>query len=469
MNTSKETQNPADPKTSNKFYLATWRWHFYSGVFVIPFIIMLSLTGLVMVFHNQLDGWQFKNVLFVEPGEKTVTAEAQLEAVRNAYPEAEVSELIPPRGANRSTQISITTSEGKDLLVGVNPYTGEILEDVDPTKSSNYIANDIHGTFLLGTAGDRLIEIAAGLAILLIITGLYLWSPRNKQGIYGTLWPRFRSGKRILWRDLHSSLGFYLSLGMVFFMISGLAWTGFWGGQMTQAWSTFPAEKWDNVPLSDQTHASLNTGALEEVPWGLEQTPLPASGSMAGVEGIPEGLPVNVDTVMAYAIDNGFITFRVGLPTSAEGVYTVSADTMSSDVTDARKDRTVHLDQYTGKKLADVGWQDYSLAAKGMAAGIALHMGEMGGWNIAANVLFCLAMIFISVSGVVMWWLRRPQGVFRLGAPPMPKDLPLWEGAVFIMLLVSLAFPLSGIALLLVLALDLLILSRIPALKHVFN
>ena len=216
-------------------------------------------------------------------------------------------------------------------------------------------------------------------------------------------------------------------------------------------------------------NASLNTGELEEVPWGLEQTLLPASGSMAGIEGIPEELPVNVDTVMAYAIDNGFTTFRVGLPTSAEGVYTVSADTMSSDVIDARKDRTVHLDQYTGKKLADVGWQEYSLAAKGMAAGIALHMGEMGVWNIAANVLFCLAMIFISVAGVVMWWLRRPQRAFRLVAPPMPKDMPLWKGAIFIMLFVSLAFPLAGITLLAVLALDLLVLSRIPALKHVFN
>ena len=68
-----------------------------------------------------------------------------------------------------------------------------------------------------------------------------------------------------------------------------------------------------------------------------------------------------------------------------------------------------------------------------------------------------------------MWWLRRPQGAFRLVAPPMPKDMPLWKGAIFIMLFVSLAFPLAGVTLLSVLALDLLVLSRIPALKHVFN
>jgi uncharacterized iron-regulated membrane protein len=51
----------------------------------------------------------------------------------------------------------------------------------------------------------------------------------------------------------------------------------------------------------------------------------------------------------------------------------------------------------------------------------------------------------------------------------MPKNMPLWKGAVLIMLFVSLAFPLVGITSLVVLTLDLLVLSRVPALKGVFN
>ncbi len=27
-------------------YFLTWRWHFYAGLFVIPFMLMLSVTGL---------------------------------------------------------------------------------------------------------------------------------------------------------------------------------------------------------------------------------------------------------------------------------------------------------------------------------------------------------------------------------------------------------------------------------------
>ncbi|MGC4026660.1 MAG: hypothetical protein QM744_16855 [Mesorhizobium sp.] len=66
-----------------------------------------------------------------------------------------------------------------------------------------------------------------------------------------------------------------------------------------QAFSSFPAEKWDNVPLSDETHAAMNHGAMKEVPWALEQTPMPASGSHAGHGNMAAATPVTLDTVAA--------------------------------------------------------------------------------------------------------------------------------------------------------------------------
>ena len=32
----------------NPLYFAAWRWHFYAGLYVIPFLIMLSVTGIVI-------------------------------------------------------------------------------------------------------------------------------------------------------------------------------------------------------------------------------------------------------------------------------------------------------------------------------------------------------------------------------------------------------------------------------------
>ena len=53
-------------------------------------------------------------------------------------------------------------------------------------------------------------------------------------------------------------------------------------------------------------------------------------------------------------------------------------------------DRTVHIDRYSGKILADIRFEDYNDFGKFMAAGSAIHMGTLGLWSVFANVLFCL-------------------------------------------------------------------------------
>ena len=40
---------------AKSIYFMTWRWHFYAGLFVIPFMLMLSLTGLVMLFDDEIE------------------------------------------------------------------------------------------------------------------------------------------------------------------------------------------------------------------------------------------------------------------------------------------------------------------------------------------------------------------------------------------------------------------------------
>ena len=114
----------------------------------------------------------------------------------------------------------------------------------------------------MGVVGDRLIEIAAGLGIVLVVTGLYLWWPRDGKTFIRVLVPNLAARGRSFWKELHAATGFYISIVLFFFLLTGMAWTGIWGEKLVQAWSTFPAEKWDNVPLSDKTHATMNHGAV---------------------------------------------------------------------------------------------------------------------------------------------------------------------------------------------------------------
>ena len=491
-NTNDLSETPASgAATANKFYLATWRWHFYAGLYVVPFILMLALTGLVILFQPQLEDFQYRDRIFVAPQSKVLPASTQLEAARKAYPDASITRFRPNTAANRSSQVALKTKDERELNVYVNPYTAAVLGEVNNADRWGAIASNIHGSFWLGDLGDRLIEIAAGFGIILVVTGLYLWWPRNAQGLYGTFIPRFNMGKRTMWRDLHTVPGFYISIALLFFFVSGMAWTGIWGEKFVQAWNTFPAALWNEVPKSDanktvaaspaephdmatmndpKTMGDMNRPGEKVVPWNLEQSMMPASGSMAGKPGIPAGVGVNLNTVTQYARENGFGDgFWVALPADKTGVWTLSASTMSGDTKDARKDLTIHMDQYSGKVLATVAWKDYSLGAKAMAAGIALHQGNYGWWNQLLGAISCLMVLLMTASGLAMWWIRRPKGAFRLAAPPMPANLPMWKGAVVLMLGLSLAFPLVGLTLLGVLAFDWLVLSRIKPLKAIFS
>ncbi len=232
----------AVPPGRHKLYLATWRWHFYAGIFVIPFMIMLPFTGLIMLYHDTIESIQYRDMLFTEPANQAISAEAQAQAVRDHFPESVVSQYIPPAAEDRTSQITIITPDEQNLTVFVDPYSGDIMGTLDQSTTLYSWANNVHGSFFMGDTGDMLIEIAAGFGVLLIISGLYLWWPRDS--IRGAFLPRLRASKRVLWRNLHSSVGFYISVVLLFFLISGLSWTNVWGDKFVQAWNSFPAEKW---------------------------------------------------------------------------------------------------------------------------------------------------------------------------------------------------------------------------------
>jgi uncharacterized iron-regulated membrane protein len=442
-----------------KLYRALWRWHFYAGLFVVPFLIMLSLTGLMILWFSAIAPEFGERMIIRKNGEPMRIAMLQ-EAIVKANPGSAIIQYIAPYSAENPALFLISSKAGERVLT-VNPYTGGILQNKLKKGTWNEFITDIHGTLLLGgdgALGDILIETAASLGVLLIATGLYLWWPRGDITCVQALIPQFSASGRAFWKSLHSATGAWISIILLFFFISGLAWTSVWGGKYVQAWSTFPAEKWDNIPLSNIDHASMNHSAEKEVPWTLEQALMPASGSAEGItsppqgapEGItslPQGRPVVLESIVALGRAIGFKgRFQVTIPKDEKGVWTLSQDSQSYDSTDPFVDRTVHIDQYTGKILATAAFADYPLAGKAMAVGIALHEGQTGWWNIVANALFCLSVVLMCASGIVMWWIRRPAN--QSGAPLYARQTRIPGFVLVVGITIAAAFPLGGLAML---------------------
>ena len=450
-------------KVEKQLYASMWRWHFYVGLLVMPFLTVLSVTGLIMVLSSATESYRLADKLYVAPDGEVMLPGAQVAAVEVAYPDADIQAYIPPVDADRSAEIVVVDAiaglpawEQPTLSVFVNPYSGEILGVQNPQQTLYALAQKIHGTLLLGTTGDYLVEIGASFAVLLVISGLFLWWPRSGRG--GWLYPGgSKRSRREAARSLHASVGFWMAPVLLFFLISGLAWTPVWGGQLTQAWSSFPAERMQ-APTSERNHEDLNHVGHTVAPWVLEQTPLPES--QPDLKDKNE-LPVSLNQVVDKALAKGFTTYRVLFPQGETGAWTISAVTMSGDVSDPRSDRTLHIDQYSGEALADVGFAEYSIMGKVMAAGIALHQAETGWLNLAVNLLLCMSVIILMTAASIMWWRRRPEKGFRLLPPPQPMGTSRFNTIMIGMGVIALAFPLALLVLVGMLALDWLLISRI--------
>lgn len=464
------TPPEAQPRL-NSFYFTAWRWHFYAGLYVVPFLLMLAVTGALMVWFTAIDS-EYGDRIAIAPAAQALGVGAQISAAKAAHPGSRADKYIAPRDDRTPAIVRVQDGETARMLA-VDPYSGAVLSDRPEAGTWNDWLTNLHGELLWGGnggPGDALVEIAASLAVMMLASGLYLAWPRQGQGWRAVLVPDLTARGRSFWKSLHVTTGVWVALFLAFFLLTGMSWTGVWGGRIVQPWSSFPAAKWDAVPLSDATHAAMNHSAQEEVPWVLELVPLPASGSQAGVQLLPPGTPVTFETAMAGARALGFdARVQVSAPADATGVWTLSRDSQSYDSPNPTSDRTVHLDQYTGKVLADVRFADYPLMGKMMAVGIALHEGQLGWWSVALNLLICAGLVLSCVAGVVLWWKRRPVAAGRLAAPPRGPQARLWIGGLVVAALVGLAFPLGGAAILAVLALDALLLRHVPALKRALS
>lgn len=428
-------------------YAAVWRWHFYSGVLVVPFLLMLAVSGLLMLLSKPLDDALNRSLLTVNANGEALPASALLERVRATYPQASVRLYLPPENDTATARFSLQPEgmsghgghNAPSTLVYMDPYTGRILGDRDPAASLYNRLKQFHGALFLGALGDALIETAAGLAVLMIVTGLYLAWPRSQK-------PARQTTRRERWRRLHLGLGWVIALPLLFFLISGLAWTNVWGGKLVQPWGSLPGTRFEAPETPAPDHASMNDHGVNRVPWALEQTPLPRSSQGGG--------HLNLDAVTAIAEARGFDRYRVHFPQGGDGVWTVSATTIAGDLTNPADERVLHLDRASGEPLQDIRFADYPAMGKAMTASIPFHQGDLGRWNWLLNLVLVSVVIALIVTGALLWWKRRP----RWSAPRAKPALSRKVAAV--MLLVALCFPLSALALVAIALFDAARVSR---------
>jgi len=178
---SRDVARSEDSATS--LYRAVWRWHFYAGLLVLPFLIILSITGGLYLFKDEIDGIVHADLKQVEVRDAStkVTPSAIVAAALAAYP-GTVAKYPDPPTPTSSAEVTVKAVSGESLAVYVNPYGGQVLGSLPDRGTVMWTIRTLHSLKYFGTFARAFIEIAAGWSILLVGTGIYLWWPRKQTG-----------------------------------------------------------------------------------------------------------------------------------------------------------------------------------------------------------------------------------------------------------------------------------------------
>lgn len=437
-------------------YRAIWRWHFFAGLLVIPFMLNLAVTGSLYLFKDEINDTFFGYRYLVQPEGQPLAPQQVVEAAAAAIPGSAPTSYKDPATPDRSAIVTVS-SGGTSTLVFVNPYDGKVLDTVRSDNEFNTVVKHIHSLVLFGSWTNRLIEITGGFAMVLVVTGIYLWWPRRQTG--GVMSVRGTPSRRVFWRDLHAVTGAFAGVLIFFLALTGMPWSGYWGS-IANSWVNshglgYPAQLWDDVPKSQKVSQDI----LPKVGWTIEKAPVPLSDIAAAQAKQPVGLDVAVATAKAAGITPGF---DVALPSDATGVYSAAIypDNIAGE-------RMIHIDQYSGQPIVDLSYEQYPVFGKTIEWGISVHQGqEYGRINQFLMLLTCLTIIFSCMTAIVMWWKRRPVG--RIGVPPMPPRRSVYVGLWIIAILFGIAFPLTGLAILAMVMFDQVVIRFIPPLKRAF-
>ena len=154
------------PHGVNKLYFAAWRWHFYAGLYVIPFLVMLACSGLMILWFTTIAP-EYGDRLAVPQGAQALALTAQEAAVLAAHP-GTIDKYIAPIDATKPALFRVQ-GDGGAAMIALDPYTGTVLRDRPEAGTWNDWATNLHGKLLTGVDGgwaDYLIEMAASLGLV---------------------------------------------------------------------------------------------------------------------------------------------------------------------------------------------------------------------------------------------------------------------------------------------------------------
>lgn len=372
--------------------------HLWLGLSVGLIIFIVSLSGTMYVFKDEIQNQLRKDAISVKtetvtqlPLSVEVLKEKITLELNEKYP---VSSVEIPLDKSKSYKFIFYEKDKKawnyfnevkiNKLIYVNQYTGEILGIYNEKYDLFPILKSIHWSLLLKSDwGKYVVGIPVVLFIIMLITGIILWWPKNKKmrkGRFSFDWKNVKTWKRKNY-DLHNVLGFYASFIALLLSLSGLYFAYPWvknAFNFTLSGSLeLPKEK--TIRSTDSLLAKNNSVFDLTIP--QTQKLYSESSSFR--------IPLNGKNKKGKELENIPVTVY-----GKDGRYS--------------ERNQLFYDKYSGKLLTNKPHQKLTNAEKYANANYDIHVGSYFG--IFGKILwFATGLICASlpVTGFLVWWGKR--------------------------------------------------------------
>jgi len=356
--------------------------HLWLGLTSGLFVFVIAVTGCIYAFQEEVQNATQPYRFVAEQKSKFIPPSKIIEIAEKELPNKQIHAVMY-QGRNKSAKaIFYSEKEHYYYFVYINQYSGKVLKVSDEYATFfRFILDGHYYLWLPPDIGQPIAASATLVFFVMILSGIFLWWPRNKNGKK----QRFTIKWNARWRrknyDLHNVLGFYIFSLALIFSITGLVW-GF---------------QWFN-----KIYYSAISGGKEFIEY---QNPV----SVLSKPDTSNILPIDKIWLQLNAENPSTSAIEIHPPEDSNSCIAtnVNPDPSTYWKTDYR-----YFDQYNLKELSVKHmWGRYnnlSSSDKLMRMNYDIHVGAV--WGLAGKILAFFASLIIAslpITGFLIWWGRR--------------------------------------------------------------
>lgn len=199
-------------------------WHHWCGLIVGVFLLVMSISGAILAFTDEIEGAYEAQWKQVQNPSGTFSYDASFPAVKRMFPGWEVRLYGAP--APNEALVYDLRKDGKIKKVFVHPATGQLLH-VDHTVHQQLHRQllTLHYTLFAGTTGKIVVFVVGLLFLITLLTGVYIY----RKALWKVLLFNVRinrTTKRSFYSSLHRIIGVWSLLFNILIVVTGLFISG---------------------------------------------------------------------------------------------------------------------------------------------------------------------------------------------------------------------------------------------------